>query len=91
MQFCCLFPGRLKGALISSAMWPLLLTSTTAIILVMSSLYQALQSVLHELQEREEKARNAGYCDPLINPGNRNLLDDRLQQAMNNLRRSAGP
>lgn len=71
-----------------SAVWPLLLTSTTAIILVMSSLYQALQNVLRELEEREEGARIVGLCDPLTKLGNRNLLADRMQQAISNLRRN---
>lgn len=70
------------------AVWPMLVTSTTAIILVMSTLYQALQGVLMELQQREERARHAGFRDPLTNLGNRNLLADRLQQSMYQHRRN---
>ena len=70
------------------SVWPLLLTSTTAIILVMSTLYHALQGVLKELEQREESARDAGYRDPLTKLGNRSLLADRLQQSNNDLRRT---
>lgn len=70
------------------AVWPMLVTSTTAIVLVMSTLYHALQGVLTELQEREERARYAGFRDPLTNLGNRNLLADRLQQSMQQYRRN---
>jgi PleD family two-component response regulator len=73
------------------SVWPLLLTSTTAIILVMSTLYHALQGVLNELEEREESARSAGYQDPLTKLGNRSLLADRLQQSNNDLRRAGRP
>jgi diguanylate cyclase (GGDEF)-like protein len=73
------------------AVWPLVLTSTTAILLVMSSLYQALQSVLHELEEREVSARDAGLRDPLTNLGNRNLLADRLDQSTSSFRRNGRP
>lgn len=73
------------------SVWPLLLTSTTAIVLVMSTLYHALQGVLKELEEREESARSAGYQDPLTKLGNRSLLADRLQQSNNDLRRAGRP
>lgn len=70
------------------SVWPLLLTSTVAILLVMSTLYQALTAVLGELKKREYRARQAGYCDPLTQLGNRQLLTDRLQQALSDLRRN---
>lgn len=73
------------------SVWPLLLTSTTAIVLVMSTLYHALQGVLKELEEREESARSAGYEDPLTRLGNRSLLADRLQQSNSDLRRAGRP
>lgn len=76
------------GAGLFYSVWPLLLTSTAAIILVMSSLYHALQGVLKELEEREESARDSGYRDPLTNLGNRNLLADRLQQSQSDLQRT---
>jgi len=77
-----------SGLQLFYAVWPLLVTSTTAIILVMSTLYQALQGVLMELQEREKRARYAGLRDPLTGLGNRNLLADRLQQSMHRYRRN---
>lgn len=69
------------------AVWPLLLPTTVAIILVMSALYQALQGVLNELEKREELARSAGFSDSLTGLGSRHLLADHLQRSSGNLRR----
>lgn len=79
--------GR-SGLELFYSVWPLMVTSTTAIIFVMSSLYHALQGLLEEIAAREEKARHAGFRDPLTSLGNRELLGERLEQSVRDLRRS---
>ncbi len=70
------------------SVWPILLTSTVTIILVMSTLYSALNVVLEDLEQREANARKEGLRDPLTQLGNRHLLSDRLEFAAKNLRRT---
>lgn len=70
------------------AIWPVILASTTAIILVMSTLYRALQTVVRELERSEHNAREFALLDPLTGLGNRTLVQDRLAHAISELRRN---
>jgi diguanylate cyclase (GGDEF)-like protein len=72
--------------LLASA-WPVALTSTVAVILVMSFLHQALLEILIEMECREQKARDFGLRDPLTGLANRILLEDRLSAARERWRR----
>lgn len=76
------------GLHIFYAIWPVILASTTAIILVMSTLYRALQTVVRELERSEHNARESALLDPLTGLGNRNLIQDRLSRAIAELRRN---
>lgn len=70
------------------AIWPVILASSVAILLVMSTLYRALQTVVRELEESEYNAREFALRDPLTGLGNRTLIQDRLTQAIAELRRN---
>ena len=65
-----------------SSVWPILLTSSTAIILVMSFLYRALLDLVLELERREASAQHQAVHDALTGLGNRALLEDRLENAI---------
>jgi len=73
---------------IFSAIWPVILASTTAIILVMSTLYRALQTVVRQLEHSERNAREFALLDPLTSLGNRTLFQARLTNAIAELRRN---
>lgn len=64
------------------AIWPVLLVSTTSIILVMSVLYHAIQDVLKEMERRERAALDLATRDPLTGIASRTVLNDRLSCAI---------
>jgi diguanylate cyclase (GGDEF)-like protein len=64
------------------SVWPILLTSSTAIILVMSFLYRSLVDLVLELERREASAQHQAVHDALTGLGNRALLEDRLENAV---------
>jgi diguanylate cyclase (GGDEF)-like protein len=70
------------------SIWPILLTSSVAIILVMSFLYRSLVELVMELEQREEVAQHQAVHDPLTGLGNRALLEDRLEHVVNRQRRN---
>jgi diguanylate cyclase (GGDEF)-like protein len=65
-----------------SSIWPILVTSSTAIILVMSFLYRSLLDMVTELERREASAQHQAVHDALTGLGNRALLEDRLDHAV---------
>lgn len=65
-----------------SAIWPIALPSSVAVVLVMSTLYQALMDVLAELEKRQREALDHAQRDSLTGLANRPLLQERLEQAM---------
>lgn len=73
------------------AVWPLALTSGTAIILVMSFLYSTILDFIRDVERREAEARHLALHDALTDLPNRSLFADRLQQAVAGVKRgSAG-
>ncbi|GAC1582088.1 MAG: hypothetical protein NVS3B5_16380 [Sphingomicrobium sp.] len=68
--------------------WPVLLFSTVAVILVMSLLYSALQDIIREMAKRERDAVEFSLHDPLTGLGNRVLLHDRITSAVERYARS---
>lgn len=81
--------GGMANLHIFYAIWPIILASTTAIILVMSTLYRALQTVVRELELSERNAREFSLLDPLTGLGNRTLIQARLGSAIAELRRNS--
>lgn len=73
--------GTMAGDLVSGV-WPIALTSTIAVILVMSSLYHALQELVTELELRQQRANEEAQRDPLTSLANRRVFEERLQQAI---------
>jgi diguanylate cyclase (GGDEF)-like protein len=76
-----------SGLELFTAIWPILLTSAVATILVMSLLYRALVELVIELEHREASAQHQAVHDPLTGLANRALLEDRLDGAVGRLRR----
>jgi diguanylate cyclase (GGDEF)-like protein len=70
------------------AIWPIVLTSAVAVILVMSTLYQALLEMVEELEQRELAAQHQALHDQLTGLANRALLEDRLKQVVGRYRRT---
>lgn len=67
--------------------WPMILISTIATVMVMSLLYSALQDILIDTERREKVALKLGMQDSLTGLANRRLLEDRLNQAIDQARR----
>ncbi len=65
-----------------SVIWPIALPSSVAVVLVMSALYQALLTVVAELEEKQQDALLHAQCDALTGLASRPLLEERLEQAM---------
>jgi len=64
------------------AIWPIILTSAVAVLLVMSTLYRSLQDLVRELEAREAAAKHQAFHDALTGLPNRALLADRLKQTL---------
>lgn len=76
--------GR-PGASPSELLWllaPMALPSTVAVILVMSSLYHALQEVMGELDRSRQAALTDAQHDPLTGLANKRLLQERVSEAI---------
>lgn len=69
--------------------WPIALTSSTAIILVMSLLYQTILGFVRQIEMREEQAKYQALHDPLTGLANRILLVNALDEALEKCRRSS--
>jgi PleD family two-component response regulator len=76
-----------SGLELFTAIWPILLTSVVATILVMSLLHRALVDLVAELERREASAKHQAVHDRLTGLANRALLEDRLDHAVGRLRR----
>jgi diguanylate cyclase (GGDEF)-like protein len=77
-----------SGPELFDAVWPILLTSAVAIVLVMSFLYRSLVDLVLELERREASAQHQAVHDSLTGLANRALLEDRLDQAIGRFRRN---
>ena len=75
------------GIALFQLIWPIVLTSSVAVILVMSLLYRTLTDLVSELQDREAKAQHLALHDQLTGLANRALLADRLEQGLARYRR----
>jgi diguanylate cyclase (GGDEF)-like protein len=81
--------GR-PGASATELVWllaPMALPSTVAVILVMSSLYHALQEVIGELERSRQTAIDEAQHDPLTGLANKRLLQERVSEAIARFRR----
>ncbi|MDT9598185.1 putative bifunctional diguanylate cyclase/phosphodiesterase [Sphingosinicella rhizophila] len=77
-----------SGLALFQLIWPIVLTSAVAVILVMSLLYRTLTDLVLELQAREAAAQHLALHDQLTGLANRTLLQDRLDQALGRYRRA---
>lgn len=73
--------GAVGGKLIS-AVWPIALPSTLAVILVMSGLYHALQEVVAQLELIHRRTDEEARRDPLTGLANRRVLEEQIHQAI---------
>jgi diguanylate cyclase (GGDEF)-like protein len=69
------------------SIWPIVLASTVAVVLVMSFLYHALLEVVGELERGEKTAQKFATHDSLTGLPNRVLLQQQLDQAIGRRRR----
>jgi diguanylate cyclase (GGDEF)-like protein len=74
-------PGASTTELLS-AIWPIALPTSVTVVLVMSTLYQALLSVGAELENNQRDALHYAQRDALTGIASRPLLEERLEQAM---------
>jgi diguanylate cyclase (GGDEF)-like protein len=74
--------GSAPDIALFNSIWPIVLTSTVAVTLVMSFLYRSLLELVQELERREVSAQHQALHDPLTGLANRALLEDRLEQAL---------
>lgn len=80
-------PGA-SATQLMSAIWPIALPSSVAVVLVMSTLYRTLLDVLAELEEKQRELLDHAQRDALTGLSNRRLLQERLEQAMLRYRRT---
>lgn len=80
-------PGQAANELFW-AIWPIALTTSVAVILIMSTLYHALQEVVEELEQRRLDALDEAQRDVLTGLANKRLLAERLEQAIARYRRT---
>lgn len=72
------------------AIWPIILCSSVAVILVMSMLYQSLQEMLEKLAASERDAKHTSLHDAWTGLANRTLLADRIEQSLRQMTRDGG-
>lgn len=77
-----------SGLHLFETIWPIVLTSAVATVLVMSLLYRNLLELVLELEEREATAQHQAVHDSLTGLANRALLEDRIENAITRMRRS---
>lgn len=75
------------GSDLVSAVWPIALPASLAVVLVMSSLYHTLQELIGELERRQQETDEEAQRDPLTGLANRRLLEDRIQQSIHRYER----
>lgn len=74
--------GTIALATGGSKIWPMVLTSSCATLLVMALLQDELRRIYEELADREEQARRDAHTDPLTGLGNRKFLFDELERLL---------
>ncbi|MCT2559409.1 EAL domain-containing protein [Tsuneonella sp. YG55] len=72
--------GTIALATGGSKIWPMVLTSSCATLLVMALLQDELRKMYRELADREEQARLDAHTDPLTGLGNRKFLFNELER-----------
>lgn len=80
-------PGSSAKELLS-AIWPMAVPASVAVILVMSALYHTLQEVLAELDQRRSELQAKAQRDPLTGVASREFFNERLDRALARLGRT---